>query len=131
MTCHCCVLQKRLQAPLEVKTIFELIESFKRSRGQYGSQSYQQGILTLKLILNNLTLLMGHGIEYKDSILKKIPKIVDILMVRNYPELVKWKGIGKLAIFVPDHYLIKAPGQLGCGVSINIRVITSKSYLHT
>ena len=108
-SCHCCAMQIHLQAPLVTEQVYMSIERYKRANRYIGSRHYSPDIEKLKLILNKLTILLGQGIENK-AILQKIPKIVDILMSRNYPQLMNWDGFGKLEpIFVPDHYLIKVP----------------------
>ena len=57
----------------------------------------------LRKIMKGLIMLLGHG-ERTTS----VPDAVAKLMVRNYPELVDWKGDNKLVIFVPEFYLNKA-----------------------
>ena len=59
----------------------------------------------LRKIMKELIVLLGHG-KFANS----IPEAVAMLMVRNYPELVKWSGKEQKAIviFIPEHYLSKA-----------------------
>ena len=53
--------------------------------------------------MKELIVLLGHG-EFANS----IPEAVAKLMVRNYPELVKWSGKEAIVIFIPEYYLSKA-----------------------
>ena len=56
----------------------------------------------LRKIFNELIILVGQG-----QTVKTISKAVATLLERNYPNLVKWKGVSKLVIFIPDFYLNK------------------------
>ena len=56
----------------------------------------------LRKILKDLIILTGQG-----QTEKTISKAVATLLERNYPNLVKWKGVSKLVIFIPDFYLNK------------------------
>ena len=55
--------------------------------------------------MKELIVLLGHG-KFANS----IPEAVATLMVRNYPELVKWTGKEQeaIVIFIPEYYLSKA-----------------------
>ena len=59
----------------------------------------------LRKIMKELIVLLGHG-KFANS----IPEAVATLMVRNYPELVKWTGKEQeaIVIFIPEYYLSRA-----------------------
>ena len=54
----------------------------------------------LRKIMKELIFLLGNG-----EIANTIPDAVAKLLLRNYPDLVEFKGDKKLVIFVPDYYL--------------------------
>ena len=57
----------------------------------------------LRKIMKDLLVLLGNG-ERVTTLTEAVAK----LLVRNYPELVKWQGDAKLVIFIPDYFLNKA-----------------------
>ena len=72
----------------------------KRLEKRYKKESNRDK--NLRKILKELIVLVGQG-----QIVNTISKAVARLLERNYPNLVEWKGVSKLVIFIPDFYLNK------------------------
>ena len=85
--------------PLRTQTLHDLMDS---------STYHPPFVENLEMVLDNLIFLLGNG-DYSHRQLGNIKKVVDDLMWRNYPEVMKWNQSQKCVVFIPDHYLIGAP----------------------
>ena len=103
--CDSCELMAGQNLPwsLRIKTLEELMHLREES-----ARNYPPSIQRLEMVLDNLVLLLGNG-NYPGRERLWVESIVNKLMWRNYPELMKLKGSEKCVVFVPDHYLINSP----------------------